>query len=272
MKAYVVFGFILLFSLVSALRAEDKNSANAESLSVDQQLILACYQLDEVQVQKLLNSGGDVNAKYLSKNFKELFRDRWTEGYPAAVSQWTPLLAVAGSDRHPSPEYVSEKLGKKFEPVHSNRALIPNYMLKERERRQVRIATLLISKGADINCENGYGTTPLMEAAVNRNHDLAFHLIDFGADVNVRLQAYIDGPGMKTALHEATGNPDLVEVLLLNGADPLAQTTDGKTPLEYALRRSRYENEYESHHKYLKCVELLVEAIKKKDESLKLNE
>ena len=80
MKAYVIFGFILLLSLVSALRAEDKDTANAVSLSVDQQLILACYQLDEVQVQKLLNSGADVNSKYLSKNFKELFRDRWTEG------------------------------------------------------------------------------------------------------------------------------------------------------------------------------------------------
>ncbi len=80
MKACAVLGFTLLFSLVSVLRAEDKSTADSEALSVDQQLILACYQLDEVQVQKLLNSGADVNAKYLSKNFKELFRDRWTEG------------------------------------------------------------------------------------------------------------------------------------------------------------------------------------------------
>ncbi|WP_339613755.1 ankyrin repeat domain-containing protein, partial [uncultured Rubinisphaera sp.] len=68
------------------------------------------------------------------------------------------------------------------------------------------------------------------------------------------------------------GNPDLVEVLLLNGADPLAQNTDGNTPLEQAISDSQFHEDQESIRKDIRCIELLVQAIKKKDESLKLNQ
>ncbi|CAH0549306.1 unnamed protein product [Brassicogethes aeneus] len=102
----------------------------------------------------------------------------------------------------------------------------------------VEIAKVLLSKKADIDAQDINGNSPLM-FAVNKNHtETAEFLINQGANVNLR--------GSKDkimALHvaAATGNVEIVNVLVSNGADIDAQDINGKSPLIYAVRKNHTE-------------------------------
>jgi len=82
-----------------------------------------------------------------------------------------------------------------------------------------------------INSKNTYGFSPLILACYNSNNEVASYLIDKNADVN-----YISQEG--TALMAATvkGNIKLVELLLLNGANPNLTDENGTTALMYAVQ------------------------------------
>jgi len=80
-----------------------------------------------------------------------------------------------------------------------------------------------------------YGFTPLVEAAVADNLDIARLLIDYGADVNFQ-----DSIG-NTALHWAAENNNLAlcELLLEKGANPNAYTLAGQPILVMPLLRKQ---------------------------------
>ena len=93
----------------------------------------------------------------------------------------------------------------------------------------------LIQDGQDVNRYNGYGTTPLMEAAHN-GHDQVVHvLIRAGADVNGK------DNNKQTALHKASGrgHSSVVETLTEAGANLNVQDVDGVTPLMRAAEQGR---------------------------------
>lgn len=98
---------------------------------------------------------------------------------------------------------------------------------------------LLIKYGADVNCLDSTGLTPLMIGVEHRNLELIEHLIiSHGADPNY------PGRGGMTALHFAvkvSDNPrsyrPVVEFLLGLGADPNLQTLKGHTPLGICCSR-----------------------------------
>jgi len=92
------------------------------------------------------------------------------------------------------------------------------------------IVRLLSRDGWDPN--NG-GLTPLHEDARNTNPMGVFHLVCARANPNAR-----DNEDY-TAVHWAaaqSGNGQVVKVLLDRGADPFAESNDGRTPLQSALR------------------------------------
>jgi len=86
----------------------------------------------------------------------------------------------------------------------------------------------LISKGAELNPRSGEDWTPLHEAVVKGNKDVASLLIDKGADLNAKL---ISG---RTALHLAfiSGHSEIAELLIANGADVTARDNEGNSPFD----------------------------------------
>ncbi len=82
----------------------------------------------------------------------------------------------------------------------------------------------LIAQGADVNAAQGDGMTALHWAASNRDPGLARMLLDAGADAGAGTRI-----GRYTPLHVAAraGAGEVVEVLLVEGADPEAPTEAG---------------------------------------------
>jgi hypothetical protein len=102
-----------------------------------------------------------------------------------------------------------------------------------------KIVALILQNGGDVNARDALGRTPLHTAIDLREAsagdprvavEIAQILIGRGADLN----AVAD---VGTALHAAARrrSPELVDLLLKNGADPEIQTRDAGTPLHTAV-------------------------------------
>ena len=103
----------------------------------------------------------------------------------------------------------------------------------------------LVSAGADVNCVNEWGMTPLMLAA-QYNHCLAVVkvLLTLGADLSIVEPKY-----KSTALHLAAANsknPEIIQTLINAGADVEQKNYLGETPLIMAV--SMNENTKISTH------------------------
>jgi len=85
----------------------------------------------------------------------------------------------------------------------------------------------LIKKGADVNavCDDGFGSTPLIQACFKKHKDIVKYLISKGANVNAKLSTG------QTALMLAIPSVEIVKLLIENGADVNAKDRDGETAL-----------------------------------------
>ncbi|KAG8263197.1 hypothetical protein J6590_034882 [Homalodisca vitripennis] len=93
---------------------------------------------------------------------------------------------------------------------------------------------VLINRGADLNIQSKAGDTPLHCAAKNFNLDTVNMLLKNGANLMLR------NNNGETVLHVAVRTCDrsIVRSLLLHGADVDAQDNSGKTPLHVILQRN----------------------------------
>lgn len=86
-----------------------------------------------------------------------------------------------------------------------------------------------IRAGANVNARDTYGQTPLMYAASYNGPNAIAELIVDLADVNAQSAA-----GWSALMYAARDNPEVVESLLVRGADPTLTNSDGQTALDIA--------------------------------------
>ena len=95
-----------------------------------------------------------------------------------------------------------------------------------------------LNSGFDVNTVDSGGRTLLMQATIEKNHDLMKILIEHNADVNIRDQR------QWTALHFAAQNYDFVSTKLLveNQADLNALDDYGNSVISRALFSSKHQS------------------------------
>ncbi|MDP0589958.1 MAG: ankyrin repeat domain-containing protein [Candidatus Endonucleobacter bathymodioli] len=145
-----------------------------------------------------------------------------------------------------NPNYIHMNLGMNGDmPLHIAAQRASEWINKGRiiDRNTVDIFEILISEGADVNCLNLYGLTPLMTVVkkprhLDKNNDtidtiklIISMLLRNGADINI-----IDKKG-NTALHYASkyGNYDFASLLLDYGSKRDIKNCDGFTVLDRAM-------------------------------------
>ncbi len=207
--------------------------AQADELTLEQQLIVACHRLDVDGVINAVRAGANVNARFGNGHWK-VFQDAWTLGWPVAYKAWTPLIAVASASKYPDPPRKVENTEHDMEWAEQERQKIPQKQRQQRNQRALTIACILLSHKASIDADDGYGTTALAEAVYQKKLELAKLLLRFDAKVNTSTGIYIDGPAGITPLHRAYWSAELTKLLLEKGADPNAKDSDGRTPLDWA--------------------------------------
>ena len=218
-----------------SLSVREPPAQSSTGWTVDQQLVVAAFQLDVDRVKSLLDGGANPNAR-LGFYDGLLFQDKWTLGYsPLGSDKWTPLMAVASSHAGPQPEKETENTSEAREQALQEMNRVDPKVVEERDRRRVAIAKLLIARNADLDLHDGYGATVLAMSVYLGYESLALVLIEAGADVDSRTGLYIDGTHDTTPLHYACDMPNVVRALLEHGADVQAEDSEGETPLDWAL-------------------------------------
>lgn len=112
-------------------------------------------------------------------------------------------------------------------------------------REKKRKVESLLNSGADVNIAGSKGWTPLMQAAEMENLSITHLLLDKGADVNwpgdhgytplhIAVDISIDGT-IQNGGRPGDEPTEIIELLLRNGASPLARDDDGKTALDWAV-------------------------------------
>ena len=175
--------------------------------------IAAAADGDLAQVQRLMASGADVNAR--QKDGEAALLLAALNGHRAVVV----ALLEKGAD-------VDVKWNDGWT------ALMAASRGGHRE-----IVRVLLSKGADVNAEASRGWTALKVAALNGHLDIVQALLGKGADVNGKT----DGGMTALMLASKGGHPEVVAALLATGADSDSQSDSGQTALSIAEKDGNTE-------------------------------
>jgi ankyrin repeat protein len=189
--------------------ASDYSAANDKT-----PLMTAAQQGDAAAVSRLIAAGADVNASNAGGATALMFGA--LGGDPAVVS----LLVRAGARTD-----ARAKLGW-------------TALALAAVKGHTEAADVLLNAGADQGARDAYGWTPLMRAVDRRRADVVRLLLESpGADLSARQE---DGA---TALHisAASGDLEIVRLLVAHGADRAAQDRNGNTPATIATNAGHAE-------------------------------
>ncbi len=248
---------LLLFLLV--VMNYCSSIARADNLSPEQRLILACHNLDTLQVTRLLRDGADLNARFNGNS--QYFQDPWYGGRPIDASYWTPLLALANSSQFPPPSKTYENTLEHRDWVESEQKKVPANAIAERSAKRVEILRILLSNGCDVDIADNHGATALYCAVDNRHTEFVTLLLQFNPNVNTTTDTYIDNPSGQTPLHAAAWSPELMKLLIHHGANEDAKDDHGKTASDYQTMLN--ESSDESAKKLLEEFKLKIEALRR---------
>ncbi len=166
---------------------------------------------DIVNVKRLIQEGGDVNAA------------------DAASQLGLAPLYYAAEHGHKA---VAALLIEQGARVNAQDRILQAPLHYAAKNGHKDVAALLIERGALVGAQDIYGYTPLHNAASAGYKDVAELLIAKGADVNAKNK---DGwfPLHCAALSDRKG---VLELLIARGADVNAKNKKGETPLTFAIR------------------------------------
>jgi ankyrin repeat protein len=92
----------------------------------------------------------------------------------------------------------------------------------------------LISKRFNVNCIDNQGQTPLHYVANNMNVNTAQLLLEAGADINIKDD--YGNNAMWTAVFNARGNYDLVNLFKRFSANSFSKNNNGKSAFDFATQ------------------------------------
>ncbi len=109
--------------------------------------------------------------------------------------------------------------------------------------QSTEVMQFFLDRGADVNCENSDGLTPLKCAILTNYKEMVLLLISYGADVNFERSRPSEKNAARTPLESAiiTGNTEMVSLLITYGADVNYKTKNGNTPLLFAALHGKSE-------------------------------
>jgi ankyrin repeat protein len=210
---------VLVWSTFSAIYQQKLNLS----------LIVAITKQDEAGVLSLLDAGADANARRnmqevnnLADLVRVLFR-RDTNKEPESTAL---MLASAQSNTR----IVSALLDHRADVnAHAHR-LTP--LMVSVDNQTVKIANVLINRGANVEWTGELGRTALLKSATRQDPRMMQLLLEKGANVNAKDQ---DG---RTPLFLAVsyGFVPHVKLLLNHGADAAQTETYGRTPLKACIQ------------------------------------
>jgi len=242
--------FIILFLLFVISSVEAQPSADKPKYTSGEQLVLASFQLDVERVQSLLKAGTDPDTRIRVSPLsvdpdagEKLFNGMF---FPRIKSmrnyRWTPLLAVAYSRR--IPQTVNQQR-KQIQPAQPQ--VVVAELTHECDKRRLAIAKLLINQRANVDGDDGYGTTPLHVSLENGYTPLSLFLIESGANPNKMPLHKFNNEELATPVHLATRYPSVLKLILKHGASLTVKDHTGHTPLDWA-----------AHDYHVESVQLLI--------------
>jgi ankyrin repeat protein len=185
----------------------------------DQDLFAAAVRDDTREVERLLATGANVNArdkagwtplhKAMERFASAPSGSRAPDAEMVAVAGTAEVLLSRGAD-------VNVRSGNGIAPIHSAAAT-----------GEKTLVQLLIGRGADVRATSSDGVTPLFLAAGRGAGDVADLLIAHGADVNARTRSGYT-PLSNAADH---GSLEVVRLLVDHGAEVNAHDREGATAL-----------------------------------------
>ena len=237
--ATLAFFLFTLPTLLAESQAEVRAAGQADSNSLDNELIVAAARGDTAAVQQLLQAGAHIEAtdKWGSTPLLEAVQNSKTEvvklllekgaNIEAANGGGSALLLAAGAG---NTEMVKLLLDK-----GANTGAADGYgdtaLLKADDRGDTGMAKLLLEKGANAQVKGRSGFLALLHAASGGNAEVVRRLLEKGAMDSV------DG----MALHGAVlnGRAEVVKLLLENGGNTESKDRIGYTPLLVAAQEDK---------------------------------
>lgn len=192
-----------------------------EKNALANQLFDAACTGDLAGIEILLAQGASINSSVLVGGLFESFK-------PAKAGNLSPLAGAASYGQLDAAELLLAH-NAELNPSSSQSASSPLHQAIR--NNDIELVQFFLERGADVNIDNAYKTTPIMYATKYAGRELVELLLEYNPDLNKL--SFIN----VAAIHWSVwpGDTEITELLLRAGADPNHPMADGNTPLHCAI-------------------------------------